>query len=284
MRQRDELPAGHPARAALRARSIEAGLPLARDLAARYRGRGESSEDLYQVASLALVRAVDMYDPAHRSAFASYAVPTITGALKRHFRDTTWRIRPPRRIQELALSLPATSASLAQLLGRSPTRGDLATHLATTDAEVALAAAARLGYRPDSLDAPPAGSGEHRWLLGDVVGAIDAELDRVVDREALRPLLAALPLRERRILALRFIGEMSQAEIADQIGLSQIQISRLLLRSLATLRAGLASVLTPEGGDHSGARSGQATPVGSRPANVARFSSAAAWQPKPGVA
>jgi RNA polymerase sigma-B factor len=240
LRQRDELPTGHPDRAVLRARTIEAGLPLARYLAARYRGRGESSEDLYQVAALALVRAVDLYDPTRRSAFTSYAVPTITGALKRHFRDTTWRIRPPRRIQELALSLAATSASLNQLLGRSPTRGDLAAHLATTDADVAIALTSWQGYHPDSLDAPAAGGGEQRWSLSDTLGALDAEFDRVVDRESLRPLLAALPLRERHILAMRFVGDMSQSEIADQIGVSQMHISRLLLRSLTTLRAGMS--------------------------------------------
>jgi RNA polymerase sigma-B factor len=246
LRQRDELPAAHPGRDILRARGIEAGLPLARYLAGRYGGRGESAEDLYQVASLALVRAVDMYDPTRGAAFASYAAPTITGALKRHFRDTTWRIRPPRRIQELALSLAATSASLAQELGRSPTRSDLATHLATTDTEVTAALTSWQGYHPDSLDAPPPGGDQQRWPVSDSIGAIDGQLDRVVDRESLRPLLAALPLRERRILAMRFIGEMSQSEIATQIGLSQMQISRLLLRSLTTLRAGLSSAVTAE--------------------------------------
>jgi RNA polymerase sigma-B factor len=241
LRQRDGLPAGDPGRAVLRARSIEAGLPLARHLAARYRERGEPVEDLYQVAALALIRAVDMYDPTRQSAFTSYAVPTITGALKRHFRDTTWRIRPPRRIQELALSLAAASASLPQHLGHSPTRRDLAAHLDTTDAEVAIALASWQGHRPDSLDALSAGGAEYRWSFNDAVGAIDAGFDRVVDRESLRPLLAALSVRERRILAMRFVGDMSQAEIADKIGVSQMHISRLLFRSLTSLRAGMVA-------------------------------------------
>jgi RNA polymerase sigma-B factor len=240
LRQRDALPAEDPGRAVLRARCIEAGLPLARYLANTYRGRGEPLEDLYQVAAVALVRAVDMYDPTRQSAFTSYAVPTITGAIKRHFRDTTWRIRPPRRIQEMALSLAATSASLTQLLGRSPTRGDLAVHLATTDADVAIALASWQGYHPDSLDAPSAGNGELRSSLSDTIGAIDAGFDRVIDNESLRPLLASLPVREQRILAMRFFGDMSQSEIADRIGVSQMHISRLLLRSLTALRAGMS--------------------------------------------
>jgi RNA polymerase sigma-B factor len=239
LRQRDELPAGHTDRAVLRARSIEAGLPLARYLAAKYRGRGEPLEDLNQVAALALVRAVDMYDPTRQAAFTSYAVPTITGALKRHFRDTSWRIRPPRRIQELALSIAAASATLTQQLGRSPTLRDLAAHLATSDADVTTAFNAWQGHRPDSLDAPSAGGGEQRWSLIDTLGAIDAAIDRVIDRQSMRPLLAALPVREQRILAMRFVGGMSQSEIADQIGVSQMHISRLLLRSLTTLRAGM---------------------------------------------
>jgi RNA polymerase sigma-B factor len=236
LRQRDELPAGDPGRAVLRARIIEAALPLARNLAARYRGRGEPVEDLNQVAALALVRAVDMYDPTRRSAFASYAVPTITGALKRHFRDTTWRIRPPRRIQELALSVAATSPTLTQLLGRSTTVRDLAAHLDVTDADVATAFNAWQGHRPDSLDAPSAAGGEQRWPLADTLGAIDAGIDRVIDRQSLRPLLAALTVREQRILAMRFVGGMSQSEIADQIGVSQMHVSRLLSRSLTELR------------------------------------------------
>jgi RNA polymerase sigma-B factor len=239
LRQRDELPAGHPDRAVLRARSIEAGLPLARYLAARYRGRGEPLEDLNQVAALALVRAVDMYDPTRQTAFASYAVPTITGALKRHFRDTTWRIRPPRRIQELALSIAATSVSLTQLLGRTPTLRDLAADLDVTDADVTTAFNAWQGHRPDSLDAQTAAGGEQRWSLIDTLGAVDADIDRVVDRQSLRPLLAALPVREQRILAMRFVGGMTQSEIAAQIGVSQMHISRLLLRSLQALRAGM---------------------------------------------
>jgi RNA polymerase sigma-B factor len=239
LRQRDGLPTGDPGRAVLRARSIEAGLPLARHLAARYRGRGEPVEDLYQVAALALIGAVDRYDPTRQSAFTSYAVPTITGALKRHFRDTTWRIRPPRRIQDLALSLAATSASLTQHLGHSPTGQDLAAHLDTTYADVATALASWQGRQPQSLDAPSAGGGEYRRSFNDAVSAVEAGFDRVVDRESLRPLLAALPVRERRILAMRFIGDMSQSEIADRIGVSQMHISRLLFHSLTRLRAGM---------------------------------------------
>ena len=241
LRQRDELPAGHPGRAVLRARGVEAGLPLARHLAARYRGRGEPLEDLYQVAALALVRAVDMYDPTRRSAFTSYAVPTITGALKRHFRDTTWRIRPPRRIQELALSIAATSASLTQLLGRSPTRRDLAAHLDTTEVDVAIALTAWQAHHPDSLDALSVGDGEQPPAARSTPSVPSTPgLDRVIERESLRPLLGCaatagtphpcdalcrrhVPVRDRR----------PDRSVAD----AHLPPA---LRSLTTLRAGMS--------------------------------------------
>ena len=245
LRQRAELPAGHPDRSALRARSIEAGLPLARSLAARYRGRGEPLDDLYQVAALALVKAVDGYDPTRLAAFTSYAVPTIIGALKRHFRDATWRVRVPRRFQELAISLAPTSARLAQQLGRSPTRRELAAYLDAPESDVALALNAWQADHPDSLDAVSARSGEERRPLVETIGAIDARFDAINDRRALRPLLAGLPGRERRILAMRFFGDMTQAEIAAQIGVSQMQVSRLLVRILTQLRAGMLTERAP---------------------------------------
>jgi RNA polymerase sigma-B factor len=237
--QRADLPAGHPDRAALRARSIEAGLPLARWLSTRYRGRGEPLDDLYQVAALALVKAVDGYDPAREAAFTSYAVPTIVGALKRHLRDTTWRLRVPRRIQELAINLASTSARLAQQLGRSPTPRDLAAHLDAAEQDVAIALNAWQAHHPDSLDALSATGGEEQRPLVDTIGAIDARFDAVIDRHTLQPLLAALPVRERRILAMRYFGDMTQAEIAAQVGVSQMQISRLLVRTLMQLRTGM---------------------------------------------
>jgi RNA polymerase sigma-B factor len=254
LRERADLPPGHPARAGLRARGIEAGLPMARRLAAHYRGRGEPLDDLYQVAYLALVVAVDGYDPTRSTSFTAYAVPTITGALKRHFRDTTWRVRVPRRIQELAVRLTSGTAGLAQQLGHSPTLQELAVHLDTTATDIATAREAWRAYRPESLDTPIGGRGESTRTLADTLGTVDTRIEAVIDQQTLRPLLARLPARERRILAMRYGGELSQAEIATHIGVSQMHISRLLARSLAQLRAGLddeqptpATPVTPVG-------------------------------------
>ena len=239
LRQRADLPTGHPDRAALRVRGIEAGLPLARSLAARYTGRGEPLDDLYQVAALALVKAVDGYHPAHQAAFTSYAVPTIVGALKHHFRDTTWRVQVPRRVQELAITLAPTSARLAHQLGHSPTLREVAAHLDATEHDVAIAVNAWQAHHPDSLDAPSATGGQERLALIDTIGAVDAHFDAVTDRYTLQPLLAALPADQRRILAMRYFDDMTQAQIAAQTGVSQMQISRLLVRTLTQLRAGM---------------------------------------------
>jgi RNA polymerase sigma-B factor len=237
--QHADLPGGHPDRAALRIRGIEAGLPLARSLAARYTGRGEPLADLYQVAALALVKAVDGYDPTRQAAFTSYAVPTIVGALKRHFRDATWRVRVPRRVQDLAITLAPAGARLAHQLGRSPTPRELAAHLDATEDEVAAAVNAWQAHHPDSLDAPSATGGQEQLALIDTIGAVDARFDAVVDRHTLQPLLAALPAHQRRILAMRYFGDMTHAQIAIQIGVSQMQISRLLVRTLTQLRTGM---------------------------------------------
>jgi RNA polymerase sigma-B factor len=248
LRQRAELPAGHPSRAGLRTRGIEAGLPMAERLAGRYRGRGEPFDDLYQVACMALVLAVDGYDPARGTSFTAYAVPTITGAIKRHFRDATWRVRVPRRVQELALHLIAGSEALPQQLGHTPTSRELAAHLHTTETDIAVARDAWRAYRPDSLDSPAPGRPEGARTLADTVGRLDTRLEAVIDQQMLRPLLAALPARQRRILAMRFGSELSQDEIAARIGVSQMHVSRLLARSLAALRGGLNDDrLTPAG-------------------------------------
>jgi RNA polymerase sigma-B factor len=239
LRRRAALPAGHPGRTALRTRSIEAGLPLARSLAARYRGRGEPLDDLCQVAALALVKAVDGYDPARQVAFTSYAVPTIVGALRRYFRDTTWRVRVPRRVQELAISLGPANAELAQQLGRAPTLSELATRLGAAKDDVAVAVNSWQFRYPESLDWLPATGGQERQSFIDTVGAVDVRFEAVTDWCTLQPLLAALPVRERRIVAMRFFGDLTQAEIAVQFGLSQMHISRLLVRVLTRLRAGM---------------------------------------------
>jgi RNA polymerase sigma-B factor len=240
LRRCADLPADHPGRAELRVRGIEASLPLARRLATRYQGRGEPLDDLYQVAALALVKAVDGYDPARAVAFTSYAVPNIVGALKRHFRDTTWRVRVPRRIQELSVRLGPILAALTQQLSRSPSVAELAVHLDATEDDVATALDAWRFRRPESLDALSAtGRGEQRQPVIDSIGAVDTRFDAVIDWHNLRPLLAALPERERRIVAMRYFGDLTQAEIAVRLGLSQMHISRLLVQTLTQLRAGI---------------------------------------------
>jgi RNA polymerase sigma-B factor len=236
------LPAEHPDRAALRARIIEKNLPLAHRLARRYAGRGELLDDLTQVAALALIKAVDSYDPKRQNPFTSYAGPSVLGALKRHFRDIVWGMRVPRRAQELAHEVAIATEELSQRRGRSPTPTELADHLHVSAAEVLIAIGASRAYHPLSLNAPDAGTGGAD--LVEFIGAIDPRYTRVDDRLALpllRPLLAALPAQERRILTMRFFGEMSQRQIAAEMGLSQMQVSRLLKRSLTRIRAGLLS-------------------------------------------
>jgi RNA polymerase sigma-B factor len=239
LRQRADLPDGHPDRAVLRVRTIEACLPLARHLAARYQGRGEPLDDLYQVAALALVKAIDAFDPVRQTAFSSYAVPTIVGALKRHFRDNTWWLRVPRPIQTLAVRLAPASASLTQRLGRPPTVAELAAHLDAAEEDVTIARDAWRAHHPDSLDILTSIDGGRQRSRIDTVGAVDVRLDAVIDRHALQPLLSGLPLRQRRILAMRYVGDLTQAEIAAKVGLSQMHVSRLLVRTLAQLRSSM---------------------------------------------
>jgi RNA polymerase sigma-B factor len=239
LRQRADLPDGHPDRTMLRTRSIEAGLPLARRLAAAFRGRGEPLDDLNQVAALALVKAVDGYDPARQVPFSSYAVPTIVGALKQHLRDSTWRVRVPRGIKDLAMSLAPASARLTQELRRSPTLRELADSVDATEAGVVVALNAWLAHHPESLDARSTIGGEERPPLIDGVGEIDTNFDKATDLHDLRHPLSELTVRQRRILAMRFFDNMTQVQIAARIGVSQMHVSRLLVRTLAQLRAGM---------------------------------------------
>jgi RNA polymerase sigma-B factor len=238
--QRDRLPVDHPDRAALRARAIEANLPMARHLANRYAGRGEPFDDLAQVASVALIRAIDRFDPSRQVAFASYAVPSILGALKRHFRDTAWAIRVSRRTQELTLDLAAATADLSQQLGRTPTSTDLAHHLHVHTDDIAIALGAGRSYRTTSLNTAPRGADNADAVeLIDLVGDTDTGYARVEDFMLLRPLFVALSPRQQRILTMRFAADMTQAEIAVDLGISQMHVSRLLTQSLTRLRTGM---------------------------------------------
>ncbi|MFC4065368.1 SigB/SigF/SigG family RNA polymerase sigma factor [Actinoplanes subglobosus] len=218
---------------ASRERLVHFCLPFAGRLARRYRGRGEYLEDLEQVARLGLVKAVDRYDP-ERGSFTAYAVITISGELKRHFRDRTWGVHVPRRVQDLSLEVGHASMLLTTMLARTPTTGELADRLGVTEAAVLEAVESAAGYSPASLNAPVADDGATEF--GDLLGGVDADLEAVTDKLTVTDLLLRMPPRERRMLAMRFYGNRTQAEIADELGISQMHVSRLLSRALTWLR------------------------------------------------
>ncbi|WP_442930194.1 RNA polymerase sigma factor SigF [Micromonospora sp. LH3U1] len=231
-------PADDPRRPALRDRAIEAWLPLARHLARRYSGRGAPDDDLAQTASVGLIKAVDNFDHSRGVDFSGYAIPTIIGEIKRYFRDRTWAVRVPRRLQELRLSISAANSALTQTIGRSPTVADIASYLDVSEETVLEGLEGARAYRATSLSTPIGVDGNRE--LADTIGGDDHEFDLVEIRVALGPALATLPERERQILSLRFHGNLTQAQIAERIGVSQMHVSRLITRSLATLRHHLA--------------------------------------------
>jgi RNA polymerase sigma-B factor len=218
-------------------------LPLARQLAARYRHAGESLDDLVQVASLGLLKAIDRYDPDRGEGFSRYAVPTMLGELKRHFRDRGWSVHVPRATQELALKVGEALGSLPARLGRAARPRDVAEEVGAPVEEVLEAMDAATVYETASLDAPRPGAGEDgTWTYGDTLADEERGFELVEIGETLRGSLAALSARERLILRLRFERDMTQAEIAEHIGVSQMHVSRLLRRSLDRLSAGAAAV------------------------------------------
>jgi RNA polymerase sigma-B factor len=216
---------------------VVANLPVATSIAMRYRNRGASLEDLVQVANLGLVKAVKGFDPERGNEFLAYAVPTITGEVKRYFRDQGWDIRPPRRVQELRPEVERACAELAQTLGRSPRVSEISGHLEVGEEEVIECISSAEIYHLSSLDAL-AGNAEH-LAVADTLGEPDPALAKVEDLMTLRVLLDELPARDRRILALRFFRGWTQAEIAGDIGVTQMQVSRLITKVLARLRAGM---------------------------------------------
>ena len=218
---------------------VAAHIGLAEYLARRFANRGEALDDLIQVASIGLVKAVDRFDPSRGVEFSTYATHTIIGELKRHFRDRGWAVRAPRRMQELYLRLGDVIGRLSQQLGRSPTISDLANEVQVSEEEVLEALEAGQAYRFASLDAGAsgdAGNGEGDGLMVRL-GKEDAELDDAEARAVLAPLLATLPARERLIVQLRFFDGLTQSEIAERLGISQMHVSRLLARCVAQLRA-----------------------------------------------
>ncbi|GIF63097.1 hypothetical protein Ais01nite_11320 [Asanoa ishikariensis] len=229
------LPVDHPRRALARERAINAWLPLARHLAHRYAGRGEPTDDLVQTASLGLVKAIDRFDADRGIDFAGFAIPTIVGEIKRHFRDRTWSVRVPRRLQELRLAITTANNTLTHTLGRSPTVADIAVHLGVSEDDVIDGLEGARAYRATSLSTP-IGHGDNTGELGDLLGGVDDGFELTENRLVLGRALGVLDDRERRILTLRFFGNLTQLQIAEQIGISQMHVSRLITRALATLR------------------------------------------------
>lgn len=225
-----------PERDAVRDELATAWLPMAHRIAGRFRDRGESIEDLRQVAALGLVKAIDRFDPS-RGAFESYAVPTITGEVKRHFRDRMWALRVPRRVQELRNKVRVARRELTQNPGSpEPSTAAVAAHTGLTEEEVAAGMEALESFSTLSLDAELS-SDDDGYSLADTLGASDASYDVVIDRESAKEGLRRLPERERAILYMRFFEDMTQSRIADRLGISQMHVSRLISRSCARVRA-----------------------------------------------
>ncbi len=215
---------------------IELHLPLVHHCARRFRNRGEPLEDLVQVGTIGLLKAVDRFDLERGVEFSTYATPTIVGEIKRHFRDKGWAIRVPRRLQELRQQISAVTSEMSQQLGRSPTPTELAERLECTVDEVIEGIESGNAYQTLSLDRPDAPGDEGTLTLADSLGAEDDALANVEIRASLEPLLDRLEPRERRIVLLRFFGGMTQSQIANDVGVSQMHVSRLLSRSLKLMR------------------------------------------------
>jgi RNA polymerase sigma-B factor len=222
-----------PERGKLRGQLVESHLPLVEYLARRFAGRGEPLDDLIQVGTIGLIKAVDRFDTERGVEFSTYATPTVVGEIKRHFRDKGWTVRVPRRLQELRASLSSATAQLTQNLGRSPTVAELAVHLGVNEEEVLEGLESANAYAAVSLEATDDADGQS---VLDTLGGVDEALEGVEYRESLKPLLDSLPERERRILVLRFFGNMTQSQIAGELGISQMHVSRLLARTLSQLR------------------------------------------------
>jgi len=220
-----------------RERAFRRYLPLARSLAARYRSSGEPLDDLQQVAGIGLLNAIDRFDPARGTAFSSFAVPTILGELKRHFRDRTWSVRVPRDLQELALKVDRAVGELNRSMRRAPSVAEIAQAVGANEEQVLEALEAGAAYRASSLHAPRAGDDEAGETVGDALGDDDVGFGLAEDRATLSRLLRTIGPREREVLRLRFVEDLTQAEIGERIGVSQMQISRIIRQSLARLRS-----------------------------------------------
>ncbi|MFI6044175.1 SigB/SigF/SigG family RNA polymerase sigma factor [Nocardia sp. NPDC051321] len=220
----------------LRATIVRRCLPLADHIARRFSGRGETYDDLYQIASVGVVLAVDRFDPARGSPFLSFAVPTVMGEVRRHFRDRTWALRVPRRIKETQQKIGPAIERLVHRLDRPPTATELALDLDLDLTEITQALIARNCYRTDSIDIPRTDDGPGTGAAAENLGYEDTHYELTENALAIAPLLAALPETEQRILHMRFFENLTQAEIGQRCGVSQMQISRILSRTLDALR------------------------------------------------
>ncbi len=227
------MPVDDPGRPALRGKLVTGYLPVVRHIARRFAGRGEPVDDLEQAGTVGLLNAVDRFEPDRGIDFLSYAVPTITGEIRRHFRDRTWSMRVPRRLKDLQGAINGAVGPLSQELGRAPRPSEIAARLDIPTDDVVEGLDAQQAYRSSSLDELVAGADS---ALTDTLGSVDAEMDKVEYRETLAPLLDELPERERTILLLRFFGNLTQTQIADRVGISQMHVSRLLAQTVAQLR------------------------------------------------
>jgi RNA polymerase sigma-B factor len=217
---------------------IERCLPLADHIARRFRNRGEPVEDLVQVARMGLIQAVNRFDVDNGTDFLAFAVPTMMGEVRRYFRDHSWAVKVPRRMKELGPQLNRARDELSQRLGRAPTASEIADYLGVDREEVVQAQIAASAYSTLSSDAPAFGAAgdDDGRAVGNSFGDLDANLEKVLDVETVRPLLTALPERQQTVLLLRFFENMTQTQIAERLGISQMHVSRLLARALATLR------------------------------------------------
>ena len=230
------LEEGTPAYQYVRNSLVELNLALVRFALRRFRGRAEPVEDLMQVGTIGLIKAINRFDPERGTEFPTFALPTIRGEIMRFLRDTSWGVSVPRRLQELRLRLAKAGDELDQSLGRAPTTAELAAHLDLSEKEVVEGLAASNGYTTRSIDAAGAVAESGGTPLADRLACVDPGLEKVEDFESLKPLIARLPQRQRTILAMRFSEELTQSEIGARLGLSQMYVSRLLRQTLSDLR------------------------------------------------
>ncbi|BFV55259.1 RNA polymerase sigma factor SigF [Kitasatospora sp. CMC57] len=236
-----DLEEGTPAYSYVRGTLIELNLSLVRYAAGRFRNAKEPMDDIVQVGTVGLIKAIDRFDPDRGLEFSTFALPTIIGEIKRHFRDTTWAAHVPRRMQELRLTLVKAQEELEQRLDRAPTVAELAERMEVSEEEVVESMTATNAHTAGSLEMRLADDSPDSTLMRRL-GYEDSRITRVEDLESLKPLIAALPERDRLVLSLRFVGELTQAQIGERLGVSQMHVSRMLSRTLAKLRA----ELTPE--------------------------------------